>query len=154
MDKEIINIFVSHYHEDEKNIKKMKDLLGDDFCIRNYSVTSDKYNNAKNKEYIQSLLRPLIKQSGTFICLIGPNTHDSEWVNWAVEQALKAGKRIIGVYLWGAKDSDIPPALEDAADALVGWNHDTIMDAINGSSIFTNADGTTRHNVDNVRTTC
>lgn len=154
MDKEIINIFVSHYHEDEENIKKMKDLLGDDFCIRNYSVTSDKYNNAKNKEYIQSLLRPLIKQSGTFICLIGPNTHDSEWVNWEVEQALKAGKRIIGVYLRGAKDSDIPPALEDAADALVGWNHDAIMDAINGNSIFTNADGTTRSDVDNIRTTC
>ena len=154
MAKELINVFVSHYHEDEDNIKRMKDLLGDDYSIRNYSVTSEKYNNASNKEYIQSLLRPLINQASTFICLIGPNTHDSEWVNWEVEQAFKQGKRIIGVYLWGAKDSDIPPALEDAADAMVGWNHDTILDAINGNNIFTNADGTVRPNVGGSRVTC
>ena len=154
MEKEIINVFVSHYHEDEESIKRMKDLLGDDYSIRNYSVTSEKYNNASNKEYIQSLLRPLINQASTFICLIGPNTHDSEWVNWEVEQALKQGKRIIGVYLWGAKDSDIPPALEDAADAMVGWNHDTILDAINGNNIFTNADGSVRPNVGGSRVTC
>lgn len=154
MEKELINVFVSHYHEDEDGIKRMKELLGDDYSIRNYSVTSDKYNNAENKEYIKSLLRPLINQAGTFICLIGPNTHDSEWVNWEVKQALKKGERIIGVYLWGAKDSDIPPALEDAADAMVGWNHDTILDAINGNNIFTNADGTERPNVGGSRVTC
>ena len=154
MAKDLMNVFVSHYREDEDNIKRMKDLLGDDYSIRNYSVTSEKYNNVSNKEYIQSLLRPLINQASTFICLIGPNTHDSEWVNWEVEQAFKQGKRIIGVYLWGAKDSDIPPALEDAADAMVGWNHDTILDAINGNNIFTNADGTVRPNVGGSRVTC
>ena len=154
MAKDIINVFVSHYHEDEESIGKMKDLLGNDYSIRNYSVTSEKYNNARDKDYIKSLLRPLINQAGIFICLIGQNTHDSEWVNWEIEQALKQGKRIIGVYLWGAKDSDIPPALEDAADAMVGWNHDTIIDAINGNPIFTNADGTTRPEVGHTHVTC
>ena len=154
MDKEIINVFVSHYHEDEGGIKQMKDLLGDKYSVRNYSVTSDKYNNAQNKEYIKSLLRPLIKEAGTFICLIGPKTHDSEWVNWEIEQAFKLGKRIIGVYQWGAKDSDIPPALEDAADAMVGWNQDSIIDAINGNNTFTNADGSIRPNVGGTRIVC
>ena len=54
MAKDLINVFVSHYHKDVDNIKRMKDLLGDDYSIRNYSVTSEKYNNASNKEYIQS----------------------------------------------------------------------------------------------------
>lgn len=151
---EIKNVFVSHYHEDEDSIKKFKDMLSDDYCIKNYSVTSDKYNNATSEDYIKNMLRPLINQASTFICLIGPNTHDSKWVNWEIEQALKQGKRIIGVYLWGAKDSDIPPALEDAADAMVGWNHDTILDAINGNNIFTNADGSVRPNVGCSRVTC
>ena len=154
MAEELINIFVSHFHEDEESIKAMKDLLGDKYNIRNYSVTSDKYNSAKNEEYIKSMLRDLIRKSGTFICLIGPDTHDSEWVNWEIEQAFKQGKRIIGVYTWGAKDSDIPPALEDAADAMVGWNHDTIVKAIEGENIFTNADGSTRPNVGGSRVTC
>lgn len=154
MTKELINVFVSHFHEDEEHISKMKVLLGDDYSIRNYSVTSDKYNNAKSEDYIKSMLRPLINQASVLICLIGPNTHDSKWVNWEIEQALKQGKRIIGVYTWGAKDSDIPPALEDSADAMVGWNHDTILDAINGDNIFTNADGSARPFVGGTRVTC
>lgn len=154
MSKEIINVFVSHYHEDEENIQKLKDLLGEDYSIRNYSVTSDKYNNAENEDYIKSLLRPLINDASVLICLIGPNTHDSEWVNWEIEQAFKQGKRIIGVYIWSAKDSDIPPVLEDAADSMVGWNHDSIVEAINGGGIFTNADGSIRPNVQGTRVTC
>lgn len=154
MAEELINVFVSHYHNDEENIGKMKELLGDRYNIRNYSVTSDKYNNAKNEDYIKSMLRPLIKQAGTFICLIGPNTHESKWVNWEIDQAIKQGKRIVGVYLRGAKDSDIPPALEDGADAMVGWNHDSIIDAINGNSSFTNADGSVRASVGMTRITC
>ena len=111
--KEIKNIFVSHYHEDEEGIKKLKDLLSDDYCIKNYSVTSDKYNDAQNEEYIKyEYLRPLINQSSTLICLIGPETHNSKWVDWEIREAESLDKQIIGVFIQGAKDSDIPPALE------------------------------------------
>ena len=53
VDKEIKNIFVSHYHKDEESIQKLKDLLSDDYCIKNYSVTTDKYNEAENEDYIK-----------------------------------------------------------------------------------------------------
>ena len=35
------NVFVSHYHKDEENIRKLKDLLSDEYCIKNYSVTTN-----------------------------------------------------------------------------------------------------------------
>lgn len=153
--KEIINVFVSHYHEDEENIKKFKDLLSDNYCIKNYSVTSDKYNDAHNEEYIKyEYLRPLINQSSTLICLIGPETHDSTWVDWEIREAEKLGRQIIGVYIEGAKDSDIPPALEEFADAIVGWNTNNIEKALNGESIFVNANGTSRANVTTGRVVC
>ena len=119
-EKEIKNVFVSHYHEDEDSIKQFKDLLSADYCIKNYSVTSEKYNNATNEEYIKSLLRPLINQSSTLICLIGPETHDSKWVDWEIREAEKLDRQIIGVYIQGAKDSDIPPALEEFARKSIG----------------------------------
>lgn len=154
-EKEIINVFVSHYHEDEENIKKFKDLLSDNYCIKNYSVTSDKYNNAHDEDYIKyEYLRPLINQSSTLICLIGPETHDSTWVDWEIREAEKLGKQIIGVYIQGAKDSDIPPALEEFADAIVGWNSNNIEKALNGESVFVNADGTPRANVTGNRSVC
>lgn len=66
-----INVFVSHYHEDEQHIKDLKALMGDKYDMRNSSVTSEKFNRASNPDYIKSLLRPLISWAGTFICLIG-----------------------------------------------------------------------------------
>lgn len=152
--KEIKNVFVSHYHQDEDNIKKMKDLLGEDYLIRNYSVTSDKYNNASNKDYIKSLLRPLIESASVFICLIGPNTHNSEWVDWEIRAAQRMNKLIIGVYIYGAKDSDLPPALEEFADSIIGWRKDAVINAINGKTTFEKADGTARDAVNGCHSTC
>ena len=154
-DKDIKNVFVSHYHKDEENIKKFKDLLSDDLCIKNYSATSDKYNNAHDENYIKyEYLRPLISQSSSLICLIGPQTHNSEWVDWEIREAENLDKQIIGVYIRGAQDSDIPPALLEFADAIVGWNSDSILDALNGKSIFENADGSQRAFVSSGRVTC
>lgn len=154
-ENEIKNVFVSHYHRDEENIKKLKELLSDDYCIKNYSVTTDKYNDAENEEYIKyEYLRPLINQSGTLICLIGPETHDSDWVDWEIREAEKLGKQIIGVYIQGAKDADVPAALNEFADSIVGWNTDSIVRAINGERIFTNADGTFRASVSSGRVIC
>lgn len=153
-EKEIKNVFVSHYHEDEDSIKQFKDLLSADYCIKNYSVTSEKYNNATNEEYIKSLLRPLINQSSTLICLIGPETHDSRWVDWEIREAEKLDRQIIGVYIQGAKDSDIPPALEEFADAIVGWNTGNIEKALGGESIFVNSDGSPRASVTGSRGVC
>ena len=152
---EIKNVFVSHYHEDEESIKKLKDLLSEDYCIKNYSVTTDKYNDAENEEYIKyEYLRPLINQSSVLICLIGPETHDSDWVDWEIREAEKLGKQIIGVYIQGAKDSDVPPALDELADSIVGWNTDSIERALNGERRFTNADGTLRASVSSGRVIC
>ena len=88
------------------------------------------------------------------ICLIGTESHDSDWVDWEIREAEKLGKQIIGVYIQGAKDSDVPPALEKFADAIVGWNTDSIKRALEGESSFVNANGTPRESVTSGRVTC
>lgn len=148
------NVFVSHYHEDEDGIKNMKTLIGDTLTIKNSSVTSDKFNRAQNPEYIKRLLRLRIQWASKVIVLIGPNTYNSEWVDYEINAAHKKGKPIIGVYLRGAKDSDVPDTLNDYADAIVGWNKDSIIGALSGSSDFVNADGTQRPYNGGNRSTC
>lgn len=146
-ENEIKNVFVSHYHEDEQHIKDLKALMGDKYEFRNSSVTSEKFNRANNPDYIKSLLRPLISWAGTFICLIGEKTHDSEWVDWEIRQAAKQGKQIIGVYCLGATDADVPDALNELADSIVGWRKQSVEDAMNGLRSFQNADGSIRSSV-------
>lgn len=153
-DNEIKNVFVSHYHEDEQHVKNLKALMGDKYEFRNSSVTSDKFNRANNPDYIKNLLRPLIKWAGTFFCLIGEKTHDSEWVDWEIRQAAKEGKQIIGVYCLGATDADVPEALNEFADSIVGWKKNSIESAMSGEHSFENADGSTRASVTSARSQC
>ena len=39
--------------------------------------------------------------------LIGKDTAKSDYINWEIKTAAEMGKRIIGVYLPGAKEEDI-----------------------------------------------
>lgn len=129
--------FVSHYNGDDEHIQRLKDLLGKrGYLLKNGSIDSTKSNWAKSDEYIKRLLRLRIQWAGTFICLIGPETHTRPWVNWEIDQAHKKGKRIIGVFIHGAKaDSILPENLEKYGHGLTGWNSDKIIDGLEGKEI-------------------
>lgn len=135
-EEKVCNVFISHIHEDDKDVTAMKELLSKNGCeFRDSSVNSSNPNEANSPDYIKSqILAPRIQWAGTVVVLISPGTHESEWVKWEIEYAQKLGKRIIGVWAHGAKDSDLPENLDDYADALVGWQADTIIDAVYGKA--------------------
>ncbi len=140
------NVFVSHYSKDEEHIQKLKELLSSkDYVIKNSSIDSTKPNDASNSDYIKQLLRDRISWAGKFICLIGPHTHEREWVDWEIEQAHKQSKEIIGVYINGASDSDVPDNFEKYGDSLIGWTSEKIIGALEGKiRNYENPDGSQR----------
>lgn len=140
---DIKNVFISHVHEDDDGLQKLKDLLASrGMTIRDSSIHAGKPNDANNEQYIKSsILAPAIDWAGTFICYVSPQTKNSEWVNWEIERAAKQEKRIIGVWARGENDCDLPEALKEHADAMVGWNGDSIVNAINGADTWEKPDG-------------
>lgn len=129
------NVFISHIHEDDEGLGKLKGLLKDNgMAIRDYSINSDNPNNAHSEEYIKSeILAPRIQQSSTLVVYISPDTKTSDYVNWEIQYAQKLDKKIIGVWAWGEAGCEIPVALDNCYDAIVGWNGNNIVDAINGA---------------------
>ena len=88
---------------------------------------------AKDPDYIKrEILAPGIDWAGTLVVLVSPGTHESGWVNWEIERAANQGKRIVGVWDYGAKDCDVPEKLDEYANAVVGWQSDRVLDAIFG----------------------
>ena len=139
------NVFISHIHEDDAGLPDLKDLLAKHgMDARNYSITSDNENNAKSPDYIKrAILAPRIDACSTLVVYITPDTKASEWVNWEIDYAFKQGKTIVGVWEWGCNGCDIPEALEEFHNAIVGWNGENIIDAINGDyKGSSNPDGT------------
>ena len=151
------NIFISHIHEDDEGLGKLKSLLKDNWMtIRDYSINADNPNNAHSEEYIKSqILAPRIRQSSTLVVYISPETKDSEYVNWEIEYAQKQDKRIVGVWAHGENECEVPEALQNYADAVVGWTGNRIIDAINGKiDNWENVDGTKRAPQDIKRYSC
>jgi hypothetical protein len=135
MPNEMKNVFISHIHEDDDGLRDLKDIAKDNgLDVRDFSITSEKPNRAKSPEYIKQKLADQINWASTVVVYVSPDTKGSEWVDWEIEYAAKAGKRIVGVWERGANECEIPDALERYGDAMVGWHGESIVDAITGKS--------------------
>jgi hypothetical protein len=129
------NIFISHVHEDDELLPKLKDLIDRaGMEVRDGSINSDKPNEATSGEYIKrEILAPRLEWASTLVVLISHDTADSWWVNWEIKRAVELGKTVVGVFAQGATDADIPEELRRCGDAVVvGWQGERVVDAING----------------------
>lgn len=146
------HVFISHHHADDARVDDLTSMLSrKGYDIRNSSIRAKPANQRRldkgmvKDETIRRLLRMKITWAGTVVVLIGKQTHSRPWVDWEIEQANKQGKRIVGVYARGATEADKPAALEKYASAIVGWNSDAVMAAIDGTdNPFQNPDGSSR----------
>lgn len=128
------NIFISHIHEDDDLLPKLRELVSKaGMDVRDGSINSGKPNEASNEDYIKrEILAPRIGWASTLVVLINHNTAQSDWVNWEIKYAIEQGKNVVGVYAHGATDADIPEELAKHAAAIVGWQSDRVVDAIKG----------------------
>lgn len=129
------NIFISHVHEDDGMLPKLKDLISKaGMDVRDGSINSEKPNAATSEAYIKGqILAPRIRWASTLVVLINHDTAQSDWVNWEIKYASEQGKNVVGVFAHGATDADIPDELRKHGDAaVVGWQSERVVDAING----------------------
>ena len=143
------NIFISHYGKDDEHVQSLKDRLNNQgYNVRNFSVDSTNHKDGRKPSdaVVERLLKMRISWSSTFICLIGPRTHTREWVNDEIKWAHEQGKKIIGIYTHGNKDTaTLPEAFKEIEANAIGWNSiDKLGDIISGENFpYENADGTT-----------
>lgn len=146
------HVFISHHHADDEKVDQLTNLLskgGTD--VRNSSVRMKPANQRRmdegrvKDETIRRLLRMKISWASSVVVLVGKETHTRPWVNWEITEAARQGKRIVGVYAHGGTDAEKPEALERYGSAIVAWNTESIIDAIEGrNNKFENSDGTVR----------
>ena len=129
------NIFISHVHEDDDLLPKLKALISNSGMeVRDGSINSNKPNAARSEEYIKrEILAPRIRWASTLVVLITHDTAQSDWVNWEIKYAIEQGKTVVGVFAQRATDADVPEELRIHGDAVVvGWQSERVVDAISG----------------------
>lgn len=136
--KPIRNIFISHAGDDEPSMQKLKEMISPKYeSIRDSSMyeSGDKHNNASNEDYIKSLLRGAIDWAGTVVVLVSDKTAGKDWIDYEVEYAAKENKNIVGVWLPGSQENDLPDSLRNYATSTVSWDAEKIYNAIEGKQI-------------------
>jgi hypothetical protein len=99
--KMAIRAFLSFVQEDLNLVNLFRgqaknerfDLEFDDYSIKEAFDSS-------NADYIRRGINDQIKLATLTICLYGPTTYTSKWVDWELNNTLEMGKPIMGVRLY------------------------------------------------------
>lgn len=92
-------IFISYDYTNDKHYKNL--LLAWDahklFDFEFYDHSVDVSINSNDANYIKSVIKEEINSATHFLCIIGKETHKSDWVKWEIDKAVELKKKIIGV---------------------------------------------------------
>ena len=128
-------LFISHawkYHED---YKRLVDLLDNAnlFKYANYSVPVDDKFKKMSEDELKEELRQQIRPVNCFLALGGIYMSNSEWIQFELDFAKSSSKPIVGIKPWG--NVNISTAVSSVAKEIVGWNTESIVEAIRENSI-------------------
>lgn len=71
--------------------------------------------DSRNADYIARGITDQLRLVRVTVCLYGPTTYTSKWVDWELRKSVELGKPIMGVCLYGGGQVRYYPA------ALEGW---------------------------------
>lgn len=131
------NIFISHawrYSEHYYKVMSWLDEAKQDglFDYKSYSVPKHDPlidpNTSIGQYQLQQMLKAQIKPASIVIILAGMYATYSNWITFEIETATQYSKNIIGVKPWGQER--IPQIVSTTSDNIVGWNKNSIINAI------------------------
>jgi hypothetical protein len=123
----MIRTFLSFVEEDLTLVNLLRGQAKNthlDLEFADYSVR-EPYNST-NAYYIKQQIAPKIRGASLTMCLYGPTTYTSSWVDWELTTALAFGKPIMGVWLYtDGRIKYYPSPLQ--GHPRVGWDIDEIV---------------------------
>lgn len=101
------------------------------FDYKNYSVPKNApIHNAPYAYQLKEAIRKQMQPASCVLIMAGVYSTYSKWINIEIELAKSMNKKIIAIEPWGAERTS--KTVKDAADVIVGWNTDSIVNAIRG----------------------
>lgn len=90
------SIFVSYVYEDKRHRDNVARWFANEAVGPNrVMITEASDRRAYGESAIKEYLRPLIRGSAAVLCLIGDNSHNSNWVRYELDVATSLNKWIV-----------------------------------------------------------
>jgi len=129
------HVFISFNHEDLDEVNLLRgqaktdkvDLQFDDHSVK------EPFDSTK-ADYIKREIREKIDRCSVTVVYLSEKTASSKWVNWEIEESIKRGKGVIGVYKGDKAPTSVPAAFGQNGCKSVKWEHAALMKAIEDAS--------------------
>lgn len=118
----MIRAFLSFVEEDLNLVNLFRGQAKNDNIDLEFADYSIKEPfDSTNADYIKRGITSQLNLASITICLYGPTTHTSSWVDWELRKSLEMGKPIMGVWLYNDGRIQYYPAPLDGKPR-VGWD--------------------------------
>lgn len=127
------NLFISHSWTYGDAYDKLVKMLNSKpyFNYKNYSVPKDNPIHRVTLDWkLKDAIREQIRPASCVLIMAGVYSTYSKWINIEIELAKEMGKRIIAIEPWGSERTSA--VVKEAANKVVKWNTDSIVEAIRG----------------------
>lgn len=123
----MIRAFLSFVEEDLNVVNLFRGQAKNDNLDLEFADYSIKEPfDSRNADYIARGITEQLRLASLTICLYGPTTYTSKWVDWELRKSVELGKPIMGVCLYGDGRVRYYPAALDGKPR-VGWNVQEIV---------------------------
>lgn len=129
------HVFISFDHEDLDEVNLLRGQVKNDKTDLQFDDHSVKEPfDSNNADYIKRNIREKIDRCSVTLVYLTEKTASSKWVNWEIEESLKRGKGVIGVYKGDTPPAQTPPAFRQNGCKAVKWGHAALTKAIDDAS--------------------
>jgi hypothetical protein len=129
------HVFISFDHDDLNEVNLLRGQAKNDKADLQFDDHSVKEPyDSKNADYIKRQIRDKIDRCSVTAVYLTDKTASSRWVNWEIEESIKRGKGVIGVYKGDKPPTNVPAAFKQNGCKTVKWEHAALMKAIEDAS--------------------
>lgn len=125
------HLFISHSWNYSNAYERLIRLLQERgyFSFKDYSVPrDDPIHNASTDAQLRAAIWRHMAPCSVILILAGVYATYSKWINIEMELATRAPKPIVAIRPWGSERISVP--VQQAANRIVGWNTDSVVNAI------------------------
>ena len=116
------NVFISFAHEDIGTVNLLRGQAKNDNIpleFNDWSVSEP--IDSERAPYIKQKISDRIAQCSVTVVFLSGATRKSPWVEWEIEESIRQGKHVIGVYPQDSEPKARPAAIDKHRVKCVPW---------------------------------
>lgn len=116
------NVFISFAYEDVGTVNLLRGQAKNENLpleFNDWSVSEP--FNSERAAYIKQKIAERIAHCSVTVVFLSDATPKSSWVNWEIEESVRQGKHVVGVYPQDSKPKALPAAVKEKKVTCIPW---------------------------------